>query len=74
MPTEEYNLSEIKKDDPIESWLKEELYLNEPVIYNYNWKELVLQMAKLKEQETTVKILKQFKMTFADSWKRKQLN
>jgi hypothetical protein len=71
MPTEEYNLSEIKKDDPIESWLKEELYLNEPVIYNYNWKELVLQMAKLKEQETTVKILKQFKMTFADSWKRK---
>jgi hypothetical protein len=42
MPTEYKNLNEVKKSDPIESWLKEELYLNEPVVYNYDWKKLVL--------------------------------
>jgi hypothetical protein len=73
LKTEEFDLSLIKKGAPLGSWLKEDLYLNEPVIYDHDWKTFVVQMAKQFEAETTGKIVKQFKMTFADSWKRQSL-
>jgi len=55
-------------------WLKEELYLNEPVIFEHDWKTFCVTMAKQYESENTDKVLKQFKLTFADSWKRRQIN